>query len=527
MIGDDLGDDADDQFWNGVDPDSVLEGAAADSADGDLKDLEGLPRILRYALLGQSNQGEAVPHRLVAEIEQLCPDLPANAAWAAAQTPEAGAELATELDRLAVLRDLPLLRSLADCVRLLSLRVPCDAGSFAAFRRVTRAMIIAFGRIAPRIDDQQCAELERVVYGWALLPAAAAPLSPSSAIEFASPLGERSARYRIRSAVLDTAVRVRRSAELQVGKQKEKATPPAPPEPAAPSPLNGPVATNHVIVGQIDEQVLKANKFIEPFRPVLNAALPLVETPVLHEVRTALSAEFPYAAEVIDFALTDLISRPTIKLRPLLLVGEPGSGKSRFARRLAEVLGVAIWRTDAAQADGNTFAGTDRRWHSAEPCHPMLAIARGRIANPILLIDELEKAGTRTDHGRLWDCLLGLLEPETSARYPDPALQIQLDLSHVSYVATANTLAPLPSPLRDRFRITAFPTPEPKDIDALLPALIDAIAADHGVDSRWIAPLDPQERDIIAASWPGGSVRRLRRILEAMLQARDRSVQRH
>lgn len=260
---------------------------------------------------------------------------------------------------------------------------------------------------------------------------------------------------------------------------------------------------------------------------MINHALPLVETPALDRVRTTLAVEFPYAVDVVDFVLTDLIGHPTVRLRPVLLVGEPGGGKSRFARRLGEELGMAIWRTDASQADGNVFAGTERRWHSAEPCHPLLAIARGRIANPIVLIDELEKAGTRSDNGRLWDCRLGLLEPETSARYSDPALQTALDLSHVRYVATANTVDPLPSPLLDRWRVIAFPKPTLDDLDALLPGLIEAIAADRGVDRRWIASLNTYERAAITAAWRGGSVRRLRRVLESIIQFRDCTALRH
>jgi ATP-dependent Lon protease len=238
-------------------------------------------------------------------------------------------------------------------------------------------------------------------------------------------------------------------------------------------------------------------------------------------VRNALTFEFPYAVHVIDFALADLVGRTTIRLRPLLLVGDPGGGKSRFARRLGEVLGLYVWRTDASRSDGAAFAGTDKRWHSAEPCHPFLAIGQGKHANPMLLLDELEKAGTRADYGRLWDCLLGFLEPETNARYPDPALQTNLDLSHVSYVATANSLHPLPSPIRDRFRVVTFPKPTKDDLDALLPAVIADLAHERDLDSRWVAPLDGVERTAVATHWRGGSVRRLRRIVEAMLRERD------
>jgi ATP-dependent Lon protease len=210
-----------------------------------------------------------------------------------------------------------------------------------------------------------------------------------------------------------------------------------------------------------------------------------------------------------------------VKLRPLLLLGAPGGGKSRFVRRLGDVLAVHVWRTDASRADGAAFAGTDKRWYSAEPCHPFLAINQAKHANPLILLDELEKAGTRSDYGRLWDCLLGFLEAETNMRYPDPALQINVDLSHVSYIATANSVEPLPGPIRDRFRIINFPKPGSSDLDALLPGVIADFAMQRGLDARWITPLDDVERAMVESHWPGGSVRRLHRVVHALLQNRE------
>jgi ATP-dependent Lon protease len=510
-----------------VDPDAVVNGASADSSDSELDRLKGLPRILRYAMLSKESRDDLVAHRLVAEIDELYPNLPQNAVWAAKQDAETGRALAVELDRLAVITDLPLLRSLSDCVRLLSLSVPNDFESFGAFRRVTRAMIHALHHVAATLDDRQCADLEELIYGFAALPAANGLTDGTRhwpAITSAVYLGDRSARYRIRAAVVDAMNHVRRDME-------PNPTVGPPPQSAADATMRDPLtveptAEHHVVVGRVTETEMKTLKLTEPFKHILRTLLPLVQTPPLDRVRAALIAEFPYAVDVIDFTLTDLVSHPTVRLRPLLLVGEPGAGKSRFARRLGEVLGLTIWRTDAAQSDGNAFSGTDRRWNTAQPCHPFLAIARGKTANPLVLIDEIEKTSTRNDYGRLWDCLLGFLEPETSARYPDPALQIALDLSHVSYVATANTLDPLPSPLRDRFRIIAFPKPTSDDLDALLPGLLDSLAVERGIDSRWIAPLDAYERASVKSAWPGGSVRRLRLILEIILQVRDRTASR-
>jgi ATP-dependent Lon protease len=144
-----------------------------------------------------------------------------------------------------------------------------------------------------------------------------------------------------------------------------------------------------------------------------------------------------------------------------------------------------------------------------------------------VLIDELEKSGTRSDYGRLWDCLLGFFEIETSARFPDPALQTNLDLSQVSYVAMANSVDPLPSPIRDRMRVVTFPKPTSDDLDALLPAVLADLAKERRLDPNWVPPLDGLERATLGQHWRGSSVRRLRRIVEAILRERDRRAPRN
>lgn len=102
--------------------DIVSTGAAADAGDGEDR-LKGLPRLLRYAVLS-TNGAQHVAERLIAEIHELCPHLPQSAAWALERTFDTGVELAAELDQRAVMQDEPNLRSLADCVRLLSLPAP-------------------------------------------------------------------------------------------------------------------------------------------------------------------------------------------------------------------------------------------------------------------------------------------------------------------------------------------------------------------------------------------------------------------
>jgi ATP-dependent Lon protease len=511
-------DDADDFDLPAVEQDAVSTGAAADSADWDER-LKGLPRILRYGVLVSDNASH-VEQRLIAEINELCPNLPLNAAWAAALTVDAGLALAAELDRRAVTDNDPKLRGLADSVRLLCLPVPRGGAFFEDHQRVAKALLLAFNNVIRDSDEQLCCDIERFVFGWAALPACSHMIvRHQSAAVNAVLIGSRTAEHRI--AAVQAAARRKQEKERRAREEAEKE---AAQTLQQGSPSAEVVPEHHLVVARlssVEMKNVKLKEILATLKGVINVPLPLVEVPLLHQVRSTLLFEFPYAMDVIDFALADLVGRTTVRLRPLLLVGDPGGGKSRFARRLGEVLGLSVWREDASRADGATFGGTDRRWYSAEPCHPFLAVAQGKIANPLVLIDECEKAATRSDYGRLWDCLLGFLEPETSARYPDPALQTNLDLSHVSFVATANSLDPLPSPIRDRFRMIKFPKPSADDLDALLPALIADLARDRGLDESWIPPLDGAEHAAVARHWRGGSVRRLRRIVEAILRERD------
>jgi hypothetical protein len=513
-------DDADDLDLPAADDDAASTGAAADSADFDER-LKGLPRLLRYAML-VTDGAQHIEQRLIAEINELCPKLAQNAAWVAAPGVDTALALAAELDHRAVTQDDPNLRGLADCVRLLTLPTPRDATRFEDHRRVGKALLLAFHAASRRAKDELCAELEGFVFGWAALPSATDRLPKGIlAARNAIYLGGCMAEYRIIAAKAEIR---RRIEEEEEERRKEKAEEKAASAELAAAPETEVVPAGHLVVARVSEAAMKNFKLREvigPLKGAINTVLPLVEAPPLHEARSTLLFEFPYAIDIVDIALADLVGRTTVHLRPLLLVGEPGGGKSRFARRLGEVLGVHVWRTDASRSDGAVFAGTDKRWHSAEPCHPFLAVARGKIANPLVLIDEVEKAATRSDYGRLWDCLLGFLEPETNCRYPDPALQADLDLSEVSYIATANSLDPLPSPIRDRFRVVRFPRPTAHDLDALLPAVIADLAKERRLDQNWVAALDGVERAAVAANWRGGSVRRLRRIVEALLRERD------
>lgn len=306
-------------------------------------------------------------------------------------------------------------------------------------------------------------------------------------------------------------------AETRVQRRVAKLSPAEVPKTAPSRPK-----TTLMVCPAVPKTSLKGREILRGHEHAIGHPLPLVETPDLTAVSRTLTGEFPFATDVIDRVLRHLIGKVVVRLPPLLIVGRPGAGKSRFVRRLGETLGVGVYRVDGSNDSGASYGGTERRWYSAEPCRPFMAISRYRQANPLMQIEEIDKASTRSDYGRLWDSLLAILEPETSGRFPDPALQVDLDLSMVSTVATANDVTWLPGPLLDRLTVIPFPEPSRRDLGALVPALLTDLARANGLDPRFHPPFASFEMEAVTARWSGGSIRRLRRQVEGVLRARDR-----
>jgi len=265
------------------------------------------------------------------------------------------------------------------------------------------------------------------------------------------------------------------------------------------------------------------------FDAVNSRALPLVRTPDLGPVRYQLAGEFPHAAHMIDAILADLAGRRSVRLRPTLLVGDPGGGKSRLARRLCELLGVPSAIYPCGGASDSSIAGTARRWSSSEPSMPLRMVRDHEIANPAIVLDELEKAasGRGTNGGRLWDALVQLTEIETAARYEDPYVQAPVDLSAVIWLATANSLDHVPEPLLDRFRVLRVPSPMAEHLPALAASIMRDLVRERGLDACWATPLDGLELRALRRAWKGGSLRVLRRLVEGVLAARDQAAPRH
>jgi len=255
--------------------------------------------------------------------------------------------------------------------------------------------------------------------------------------------------------------------------------------------------------------------------------MPLAETPDLHQAARILTAEMPWAKDVIETVLMDCVGSAASRMRPTLLVGRPGSGKTRLARRLGEVLGIQPTLVPAAGVADSSFGGTSRQYSSGRASVPLQAIRRTGIANAMLVIDELDKAATGAYNGSLTDVLLPYLEAESSSRIQDPYLECAVNVSRVVWGFTANNTLRIPGPLLDRLRILEVPQPRRHDLPVVVRTILSEIRAEQGMDSAWLPDLEPGELALIAKAWKGGSLRPLRRMIETILAGRLVYAPRH
>jgi hypothetical protein len=213
-------------------------------------------------------------------------------------------------------------------------------------------------------------------------------------------------------------------------------------------------------------------------QPVPLTALPSITQ--LKAIRTNLEAEFPWAVDAITAVMTDLLARRRhgavrLGMQPLLLAGTPGTGKTRFAQRLSELLGTPNTVINlAGMSDEKTFKGLTRGWSSNRPSRMIEFIQQTGVANPLFILDEVDKAQVRGygNSGRPHDALLDLLEPGNARRYSDVYLMTECDLSHCLYVLTTNSLLALPEPLQSRVRIVLFRAPEPSHADVIVQGIL-------------------------------------------------------
>jgi hypothetical protein len=243
--------------------------------------------------------------------------------------------------------------------------------------------------------------------------------------------------------------------------------------------------SDHVVFHHVERAYdSELRKSLERFQALVGRPLPYAgELPDADQLGQQLQMEAPWLDSVTRVLQRRLqlsvLGQSGATLPPLLFVGLPGTGKSWLALRIAELYQLPYLIIAAAGASDNmSLKGTARGWGTSRPGRLVDFIAECQVANPLVIVDEIDKVGDGKTNGNLLDLLHQLLEPQNASQWTDEHLQGRCDLSRVSWIATANSVSHLPSSLLSRFQVIEVQGPQPEHRVAMLHGVLRELAKD-------------------------------------------------
>ena len=146
--------------------------------------------------------------------------------------------------------------------------------------------------------------------------------------------------------------------------------------------------------------------------------------------------------------------RGSVSGKVLCLLGPPGTGKTSLGKSIARSLDREFFRFSVGGlGDVAEIKGHRRTYVGSMPGKVLQAFKQVKVANPVILIDEVDKLGRSGYHGDPASALLEVLDPEQNSTFLDHYLDVPFDLSKVLFVCTANVAETIPGPLMDRMEL--------------------------------------------------------------------------
>ena len=180
-----------------------------------------------------------------------------------------------------------------------------------------------------------------------------------------------------------------------------------------------------------------------------------------------------------------------IEVTPILLLGLPGIGKTHFAKKLADLLGTGMTLVPmSSMTAGWLLSGASSQWKGAKPGKVFEALVDGEYANPVIVVDEIDKAAADAQYDPL-GALYSLLEHDTAKAFTDEFAEVAVDASQVIWITTANDERGIPEPILNRMNVFEVQPPSPEAARQIARNLYKAIRGEHGWGEHFAPePLD-------------------------------------
>lgn len=213
--------------------------------------------------------------------------------------------------------------------------------------------------------------------------------------------------------------------------------------------------------------------------------LELAAVPVtIQDKLDTLLLQFPNFSDVIAYyreqmALARVAEQSIFAANPLLIAGPPGIGKTAFCHAFSKTVATHFELISlSGMTAGFVIGGMSSNWADGKPGKIVEALARGHKANPLIVLDEIDKTGGDKRYDPLGP-LYQLLESETAKRFIDEGLEVPANCSHIIWIATANALEVIADPIISRFTVIEADAPAPNQMEKVLISIYQKVRCSH------------------------------------------------